>query len=106
MTALRSVFADADLRKWIMLCAAFIGLNILDARLTEVAVMAGSYELNPLLGARFFSSIPFKGLISAAFVLTLVLFKRGGLLKPLNVGMLLVCAWNGLAVWSWYVGSS
>jgi hypothetical protein len=106
MTTLKSVFADIDLTKAVLLCVAFIGLNILDARLTEVAVRLGSYELNPLYGARFASSIAFKGLISAALVLTLVIFKRGALLKPLNLGMLLICAWNGLAIWSWCVGSS
>jgi len=106
MTTLRSVLADVDLTEAVLLCVAFIGLNMLDARLTEVAVRLGSYELNPLFGARLASSIAFKGLISAALVLPLVIFKRGALLKPLNLGMLLVCAWNGLAIWSWYVGSS
>jgi len=106
MTTLRSVFADVDLTKAVLLCIAFIGLNMLDARLTEVAMRLGSYELNPLLGGRFASSIIFKGLISAAIALTLVIFKQGALLKPLNLGMLLFCAWNGLAIWSWYVGSS
>ena len=106
MTTLKLVLADVDLTKDILPCGAFIGLNILDAWLTGVAVRLGSYELNPLLGLRFVGNIPFKGLISAAIVLTLVVFKRGGLLKPLNLGMLLVCAWNGLAIWSWCVGSS
>jgi len=106
MTTLRSVFGGADLSKAIGLGAVLVGLNILDARLTEVAVRLGSYELNPLLGAEFGSSIPFKGMIAAAIALPLVVFKRGRLLKPLNLGMLLVCAWNGLAIWSWHMGSS
>jgi len=106
MKTLRPVFGDADLSKAIRLGAVLVGLNILDARLTEVAVRLGSYELNPLLGAGFGSSIPFKGLGAAAIALTLVVFKQGRLLKPLSLGMLLVCAWNGLAIWSWYRGSS
>jgi len=59
-----------------------------------------------LLGAGFGSSISFKGLSAAAIALTLVVFKQGRLLKPLSLGMVLVCAWNGLAIWSWYMGSS
>jgi len=106
MTTLRSVFGDADLSKAILLGAVLVGLNILDARLTEVAVRLGSYELNPLLEVGFGSSISFKGLSAAAIALTLVVFKQGRLLKPLSLGMLLVCAWNGLAIWSWYMGSS
>jgi hypothetical protein len=47
------------------------------------------------------SSILFKSLVAAGIVAALVLFKRGGLLKPLNVGILLICAWNGLVVLLW-----
>ena len=85
----------------ILLCAVFIGLNILDAWLTGVALGAGSYELNPFLGMRFGSNMLIKGLISAAIVAALVLFKRGKLLKPLSLGMLIICVWNGFAVLSW-----
>jgi hypothetical protein len=95
-----------DLTKDILGCVAFIGLNILDAWLTGIAVSRGSYELNPMLGLGFLSSLLFKGLISTVIVLALVLFNRGGLLKPLSLGMLLVCAWNGLAIRTSYAGLS
>jgi hypothetical protein len=95
-----------DLNKNILICVAFIGLNILDAWLTGIAVSLGGYELNPVLGSGFASSLLFKGLISAVIVLALVLFRRGGLLKPLSLAMLLVCAWNGLVIRSSYAGLS
>ena len=85
----------------ILLCVLFITLNILDARLTRIALAAGSYELNPILGVSFGSSIAVKGLISAGIAAALILFKQGRLLKPLNLGMAVVCAWNGVAVLSW-----
>jgi hypothetical protein len=89
------------LSRTVLLCVFFIGLNILDAWLTGLAVGAGNYELNPLLGMGLGSSILFKSLVAAGIVAALVLFKRGGLLKPLNVGILLICAWNGLVVLLW-----
>jgi hypothetical protein len=89
------------LNRSVLLCAIFIGLNILDAWLTGLALGAGNYELNPLLGMKFGSSVLFKSLVAAGIVTALVLFKRGGLLKPLSLGMLLICAWNGLVVWLW-----
>jgi hypothetical protein len=101
MTTLRLALDDTGSRNGILLCITFIGLNIVDAWLTGVALGLGSYELNPFLGARFGTSMPVKGLISCLIVTALVLFKRGGLLKPLSLGMLLVCAWNGFAIWSW-----
>ncbi|MFW6117945.1 MAG: hypothetical protein ACOC6R_00440, partial [Chloroflexota bacterium] len=61
----------------------------------------GSYELNPFLGMRFGSSMLVKGLIAAVIVTGLVLLKRDKLLKPLNVGMVVICAWNGFAILSW-----
>jgi len=50
---------------------------------------------------RFVSNMLIKGLIAAGIVMILILFKRGGLLKPLNLGMILICTWNGFAIWSW-----
>ena len=101
MARLKWAVAETVLTRTILLCLVFIGLNVLDAWLTGVALGAGSYELNPFLSMRFGSNMLIKGLISAAIVAALVLFKRGKLLKPLNLGMLLICAWNGLAVLSW-----
>jgi hypothetical protein len=98
---LRVTFADVNLFKAILLCVVFIGLNILDAWLTRVALGAGGYELNPFLGMRFGSSILVKGLSSFLIVIILVLFERGWLLRPLSILMLLICTWNGLAIWFW-----
>ena len=95
------VAAEKARSRTILLCVVFIGLNILDAWLTGIALGAGNYELNPFLGMRLGGSMLVKGLISAGIVTALVLFKRGRLLKPLSLGMLLICVWNGLAVWLW-----
>ena len=101
MARLMLAIAEANLRKGTLLGIAFIGLNILDARLTGVALALGSSEFNPIAATGFGSSMLLKGLISFAIVMVMVLLKRGRLLKPLSLGMLLICAWNGFAVWSW-----
>jgi len=101
MTRLRLAVAGANLRKGILLGTAFVGLNILDAQLTGTALALGSSELNPVAAAGFGSSMLLKGLISFAIVVALVLLKRGRLLKPLGLGMLVVVLWNGFAIWSW-----
>jgi hypothetical protein len=98
---LRATFADADLIKAILLCVGFIALNILDAWLTRVALGLGSYELNYFMNMRFGSSMLLKGLIAAEIVMVLILFKRGGLLKLLNLFMILICTWNSFAILSW-----
>jgi hypothetical protein len=97
----RPVFADTDSSKAVLPSVAFISLNILDACLTWVALELGGYELNPLLGPALGSNALFKWLISSVVVLALALLNRPGLLKPLNLAMLLICAWNLLAIWSW-----
>jgi len=101
MTRLRWAVVETVLIRTILLCIVFIGLNILDARLTGIALGLGSHELNPFLSMRLGSNMLVKGLISFLIVVILILFKRGGLLKPLSLGMLLICAWNGFAIWSW-----
>jgi len=101
MERLRATLDDADLIKGMLLCVGFIGLNILDAWLTSVALGLGSYELNPLINVRFGSSMLVKGLMATEIVLILILFKRGGLLKPLNLCMILICTWNSFAILSW-----
>jgi hypothetical protein len=92
---------QGNLRIAILLGILFVVLNILDAQLTGVAVAIGSRELNPIASTGFGSSMLLKGLISSAIVIALILLKRGTLLKPLSLVMLVICAWNGLAVWSW-----
>ncbi len=101
MTRLRLAFGEENLRLVNLLGILFIVLNILDAQLTGVALALGSSELNPIAATGFGSSMLLKGLIASAIVTAVVLFKRGGLLKPLSLGMLLICAWNSLAIWSW-----
>jgi hypothetical protein len=101
MERIRSGISGTILNRTILLCVVFIGLNILDAWLTRVALGLGSQELNPFLGMRFGSSMLVKGLIAAAIVMAVVLFKRDRLLKLLSLGMVIVCAWNALAVLSW-----
>jgi hypothetical protein len=96
---LRVTFADADVIKAILLCVVFIGLNILDARLTGFALELGSYELNFLIDIGFGRSMLLKGLFSFLIVIILLLVERGGLLKLLSIAMLLICIWNGLTVW-------
>jgi len=101
MSARTWTFADKESVTAILPSAAFIALNILDACLTGLALERGSYELNALLLPTLASNTVFKWLISSAVVLLLVLLKRQGLLKLLSLGMLLVCVWNLLAIWSW-----
>jgi hypothetical protein len=101
MAKLGLAVAEPNLRLVILLGILFIVLNILDAQLTGVALALGSSELNPIAATGFGSSMLLKGLIASAIVTAVVLFKRGGLLKPLSLGMLLICAWNSLAIWSW-----
>ena len=101
MARLGQAVVETALNRTILLCVVFIGLNILDAWLTGLALGAGNYELNPFLGMRFGSSMLIKGLISAGIVTALVLFRRGKLLKPLSLGMLLICTWNCVVVLCW-----
>jgi hypothetical protein len=101
MTRLRLAVAEANLKKDIPLGIAFVSLNILDAQLTGTALVLGASELNPIAATGFGSSMLLKGLISSAIVVALVLLKRGRLLKPLDLGMLVVVLWNGFAIWSW-----
>lgn len=101
MVRFKWAVAEPVLSRTILLCVVFIGLNILDAWLTGLALGAGNYELNPFLGASFGSNMLVKGLISAGIVVALVLFKRDRLLKPLSVGMSLICTWNCVVVLLW-----
>ncbi len=101
MTWFRLAVAGADLGRDILLGIAFVGLNILDAQLTGTALVLGSSELNPVAATGFGSNMLLKGLISFAIVVALVLLKRGRLLQPLGLGMLVVVLWNGFATWSW-----
>jgi hypothetical protein len=98
---LKWAVAEPVLSRTILLCVVFIGLNILDAWLSGLALGTGHYELNPFLGTRFGSNMLVKGLISAGIVAALVLLKRDRLLKPLSLGMSLICTWNCVVVLLW-----
>ena len=91
MARLRLLVAEANLRKDILLGIAFVGLNILDARLTGTALVLGASELNPIAATGFGSSMLLKGLLALAIVIALVLLKRGRLLKLLDLGCSLLC---------------
>jgi len=101
MARLGLAVAQVNLRRYIFFCIAFVGLNIIDAGLTRTALVLGASELNPIAATGFGSSMLLKGLVSLTVVVALLLFKRGKLLKPLNLGMFLVVLWNGFAIWSW-----
>lgn len=101
MTESGLVAAGANLKKGILLGIVFVGLNILDAQLTGTTLVLGASEFNPIAATGFGSSILLKGLLSLAIAIALVLSKRGRLLKPLCLGMLLVALWNSFAIWSW-----
>src|SRR4030042_1943162 len=98
MAGVEQAVARPNSRICILLGILFIVLNILDAQLTGVAVALGSSELNPIAATGFGSSLLLKGLIASAIFGALVLLKRGTLLKPLTIGMLVICVWNGFAV--------
>jgi len=98
---LRLLVAEANLRKGILLGIAFVGLNILDARLTGTTLVLGASELNPIAATGFGSSMLLKGLIAIVIVIALLFFRRGNLLKWLSLGMPPIVLWNGLAIWSW-----
>lgn len=72
---------------------AFIGLNVLDAYLTKVALTLGASEVNPL-AALFGSDLLVKGFLAAAIVVGLYLWGKEKLLLPLCLAMSGVCLWN------------
>lgn len=95
------MMARTDSSTGLLFCAVFIGLNIVDACLTGIALNLGSYELNPLMNPVLGSNALFKWLLASVVVLVLVLARKVGWLKLLSLGMTFVCAWNTLAIWSW-----
>jgi hypothetical protein len=101
MARLERAVVEPNPRLGILLGILFIVLNMLDAQLTGVAVALGSSKLNPIAATGFGSSMLLKGLIASVIVIAMVLLKRGTLLKPLTIGMLVICVWNGFAIWSW-----
>lgn len=71
----------------------FVVLNVMDAYLTKVSLMAGALELNPLMTG-IGSSMLFKGLIGIAVVGALYFFGKEKILWLLNFGLLGIVLWN------------
>ncbi|NQT31426.1 MAG: hypothetical protein HQ588_03750 [Deltaproteobacteria bacterium] len=71
----------------------FVVLNVTDAYLTKVGLMAGAVEINPLM-AGIGSNMIFKGLIGIAVVFALYFLGKEKILWLLNFGMLGVVLWN------------
>ena len=71
----------------------FVALNITDAYLTKMSLMAGAIEINPLMTG-IGSSMIFKGLIGVALVGALYFFGKERILWLLNFGLLGIVLWN------------
>lgn len=84
----------------LVLAALFVTLNILDARLTSIAISVGSTELNPL-SAGFGDSPLLKAAISTAVVIPLLIIRWWRAIALLCIGMSAVVAWNALSVLTW-----
>jgi hypothetical protein len=74
----------------------FVALNIADAYLTKISVMAGAIEVNPLM-ADIGSSVLFKGLIAIALACALYFFGKERLLWLLNFVFFGIVLWNSAA---------
>jgi hypothetical protein len=71
----------------------FVALNMADAYLTKMSLMAGAIEVNPLM-ASLGSSIITKGLIAAVLVGALYFLGKERILWLLNLGLLSIVLWN------------
>jgi len=71
----------------------FVALNITDAYLTKVGLMAGAIEINPLMTS-FGSSIISKGLIGIAVALVLYFLGKERMLWLLNIALFGIVLWN------------
>lgn len=77
----------------------FVLLNVLDAKLTSLALGLGATELNPVLGF-LGGNMLLKGLIAALVVCLLAVFhvRTHFVETALCLGIFAVCAWNGINV--------
>lgn len=71
----------------------FVALNITDAYLTKMSIMAGAIEINPLMTG-IGSSMISKGLIGVAVALALYFFGKEGMLWLLNIALFGIVLWN------------
>jgi hypothetical protein len=77
----------------IMPAVIFVVLNITDAYLTKIGLMAGALEINPLMTG-IGSCVLLKGLIGVALVGALYFFSKEKLLWLFNFGLLGIVLWN------------
>jgi hypothetical protein len=89
-------------RQDILFGLAFVVLNIIDAYLTGIALALGGTEANPIAATGFGSNMLLKGLVATAITIALVSLRKGNLVKPLSLGMLVIVLWNSFALWSWH----
>jgi hypothetical protein len=71
----------------------FIALNMADAYLTKMSLMAGAIELNPLM-ASLGSSIITKGIIALTLVSALYFLGKERILWLLNFALFGIILWN------------
>jgi hypothetical protein len=71
----------------------FVALNIADAYLTKIGLMAGAIEINPLMSV-IGSSILLKGLIGIAVALVLYFLSKERMLWLLNIALFGIVLWN------------
>ena len=76
-----------------MPAVVFITLNIADAYLTKISLMAGAIEINPIM-AGIGSSMISKGLIGVAVALALYYFGKEHMLWLLNIALFGILLWN------------
>lgn len=75
-----------------------VGLSILDAYLTGIALKLGATEFNPVILAEYRANMWLKGLVTAGVVGVILFFDKGRLLKWLNAAMFVVVIWNYLSI--------
>ncbi|MDH5781475.1 MAG: DUF5658 family protein [Dehalococcoidia bacterium] len=81
-----------------MSVALFVTLNIIDAYLTKMGLIAGAVEVNPLMTA-VGSSMITKGLIAIALAFILYYFGKERALWPLNFLLFGIVLWNSATCW-------
>jgi len=81
-----------------MLAPIFIALNVMDAYLTKMALVAGAVEANPLITS-IGSSMIAKGLIAIAVVFILYWFGKERVLWPVNFLFSGIILWNSAIYW-------
>jgi hypothetical protein len=71
----------------------FVALNIADAYLTKIGLMAGAIEINPLMTG-IGGSMILKGLLAVVLVGALFFFSKEKILWLLNIALFGIILWN------------